>query len=135
MLGQASTCPRTPGRREGHFPTRIGAGLLAPFPTLAAVLGRVAAHTNARRFGMAWASCCMAAQLPPAPVSGRAGRSRRGTARKRWGQRAVTKLDTELDACPQGESLETHRKNLEPFGGVCSQAPHPLWVYIQHCAQ
>lgn len=46
VLGQARTCPRTPGRREGHLPARIGAGLPAPFPTPAAVLGRVTAHTN-----------------------------------------------------------------------------------------
>lgn len=106
MLGLARTCPHTPGSREGHFPTRIGAGLLAPFPSPAAVLGRVTSHTNA---GIsAWFGQVSARQLSSCWPQAESGL---GTAREWWGQQVVT----ELDACLQGKGLESGRKNLKSF--------------------
>lgn len=126
MLGQARTRPHTPGRREGHFPTRLRAGLLAPFPTPAAVLGRVTSHTNAGV--LAWIGQVSAWQLSsrrPQPVSGL------GTAREQWGQQVVTELDT----CLHGKSLETRRKNLESFEvfGEMVQPEPLLWVHRLLC--
>lgn len=126
MLGPARTCPHTPGCREDHFPTRNGAGLLAPFPAPAAVLGRVTSHTNAgisARFGQvsAWQfSSCW-----PRPVSGL------GTAREQWGQRVVTELDT----CLHGEGLETCRKNPQSFQvfGEMVQPDPLIWVHRVLC--
>lgn len=94
VLGQASTCPRTPGRREGHFSTWIGAGLPAPFPTLAAVLGRVAAHTNAGVLG--WLGQVAAWRLSSLGAAGGVQRASGGD----------TELDTEPDTCPWG-NVET----------------------------
>lgn len=133
VLGQARTCPHSPGRREGHFPTRIRAGLPAPFPTPAAVLGHAAAHTNAsvsERLGQV-AARQLGSRRPQPP--GKAGCSRRGAARERWGQQAVTKPDSEPDTGPQGKSLETRRKNPEPFGAGVQPGPPTMGVHTASC--
>lgn len=126
VLGLAGTCPHSPGCREGHFPTRIGAGLLAPFPTPAAVLRRVTSHTNAGiSAGFGQASARRLSSCRPQPASGL------GTAREQWGQQLVT----ELDACLHGESLETRRKNLKSLQvfGEMVRPDSLLWVHGSLC--
>lgn len=106
--------PHAPGHREGHFPARTGAGVPAPFPTPAAVLGRVAAHSAgvSGRLGQV-AARRFSSRRPLTPAELRA-------TRERWGQQGATKLGTSL----QGESLETHRETPRGFGRGCA-ARHP----------
>lgn len=82
------------GQDMSPHPGAQGGSLLHPdrgrtagsFPNPSSRVGTCRSPHERRRFGKVGASRCTAARLPPAPVSGRAGHSRRGAARERWGQ-------------------------------------------------